>query len=449
MLRPTHSREWRRRYLRRPVHRTPFCFPLTPSDKPWIRSPTTSAQFFMSFNPQAESYTPQQAPYISPEGTSFAYEPRLLGNPAGPIEATSATREQSASEPFWHQYPSWTRQRLYYFPGFGFIDHPVYTDCAMDGSVTFIGYGTREGKKIANTDRPSQKRRHEEMVEIYVADEFVQNMPLRLLRRFSGAAKERFPTQEGTPSRSAKSRQADSKIDFGGDSKASTSPPRSPKGKKQMEIYLEGVEEADYPRITFVKEALNWMKSNDGESENLIDYGPSELSETGFLELLESYQAVVALQICPPSVINALRTELKNRVTEAVPEDVEYMLRDVTKYLPVEDAVTVRAITAAWDRWSDYVYTKDEWLGIKELLLNSENDALARKAKGIFDYRTNAKKKRLQQSTQGDRTKKTHHEDWRGPGENPEQNATKTAVSGGDGRRRNRRAQQARRNSAK
>ncbi|KAF7188827.1 hypothetical protein HII31_09750 [Pseudocercospora fuligena] len=426
----------------------PFCFPSTPPDKPWIPSLTTSAQFFMSLNPQAESYIPQQARYISPEGTTFAYEPRLLGNPTGIIEDTSDLRDQSASEPFWHQYPSWTRQRLYYFPGFGFIDHPVYTDYAMDGSVTFIGYGTREGKKIAKTDRPSQKRRHEEMVEIYVADEFVQNMPLRLLRRFSGAAKERFPTQEGSPSQSAKSRQADSKLDFGGDSEASTSSPRTPNGKKQMQLYLEGVEESDYPRITFVKEALNWMKSNAGESENLINYGPSELGETGILELLESYQVAVALDIRPPSVTNALRTELKNRVTETVPEDVEYMLRDVTKYLPVEDPVTVRAITAAWDRWSNYVYTREEWIAIKELLLNSENEALARKAKGIFDYRNNATKKRLQEQRQATYSTEKHQENSRRQPENPAKTTTETAASGG-GRRRNRRAQQQRRDSAK
>ncbi|EME84849.1 uncharacterized protein MYCFIDRAFT_195790 [Pseudocercospora fijiensis CIRAD86] len=312
----------------------------------------------------------------------------------------------------------------------------------MDGSITFIGYGTREGKKIAKTDRPSQKRRYDEMVEIYVGDEFVQNIPLRLLKRFSRAANEQFSSNEGTSS------QPHSKFDCGSESEASTSAPRLPGGKKQMGLYLEGVKAADYPRITFVKDALNWMKSNEGENENLINFGPSEPSETGILGLLESYQVAVALQIRPPSVTNALRTELKNRVTETVPEDVENMLRDVTQYLPVNDVVTVRAITAAWDRWSNHVYTREEWLGIKELLLNSENKALARKAKAIFDYRMNGKQKRLQEQTPDDRAMEQHHEGWRRLCENSDQNVAEARASGG-GRRRNRRAQQERRDSAK
>lgn len=373
-------------------------------------------------------------------------------------------------EPFWYQDPSWAHTTLHYYPDFGFVDHPIYIDHKMDGSLVYIGHGTKEGKKGTPHTLPQKKRQCSTMVEVYIDEDFVQEVPLQLLRRFSGVAKTQFPAYaQGSPQLHEKAdtivngteevspagpRSTDgTNLSSRGPSKAlNPSAPafRSAKTPQHMtlSLTLAGVDPDDFPRAQFLRQAVRWMESNSNKpsTQEQLEYGPSEPGNFSFLDLLEMYQAAVAFQIQPRSAFVSIKRELLSRVTEAGPESDLEILQHVTTYLPVYDPVTVRAITGAWDKWSNRVYNKDEWLAIKSSLVDSENQTLAKKARRIFKHRMRAKKecKESEIKVFNDRAAEAHEEEWwRLVKGTPSSEPSEQDVVGGH-RRRNRRAQQQR-----
>lgn len=113
------------------------------------------------------------------------------------------TAEEQVTEPFHWQYPNWAKPgyHLYYYQHYGYFDHPLYTTKTPDGRrlVTSYGNGQRFHKSpmVAPSEIPSKRPKHE-MVDVYNVDEFVGEVSLRLLTRFSDVASVTFLDSEKT-----------------------------------------------------------------------------------------------------------------------------------------------------------------------------------------------------------------------------------------------------------
>ncbi|KAF2164657.1 hypothetical protein M409DRAFT_25051 [Zasmidium cellare ATCC 36951] len=120
----------------------------------------------------------------------LTYEPVYLGHP-------HEQAEEQVTEPFHWQYPNWARPgyQLYYYKGYGYFDHPLYTSQTPDGQTLLASYGNEQRFKqppVAAPSEPTPARPKQEMVDVYFDDEFLEEMPLRLLTRFSVVASVTF-----------------------------------------------------------------------------------------------------------------------------------------------------------------------------------------------------------------------------------------------------------------
>ena len=155
-------------------------------------------------------------PYLECK-TSIGYmlileqDPILLGHP-------HEQAEPQLTEPFWQQYPSWTNPNqpinnhiystTFYYP-------PVST-AAMDSQTLYIGSNTKNGQKgSGSTNAVANRSFHKEVVkpkgkvDVFIDDEFIREMPLGTLIRFSKAAAAAFPKPK--PGKEAQNRgEADS-----------------------------------------------------------------------------------------------------------------------------------------------------------------------------------------------------------------------------------------------
>lgn len=144
---------------------------------------TAYEHFFFQSQPLNSNFN------YNPAYPAYYYDPRLFGHP-------HEVAPQQFTEPFAYQYPPWTQpnQGLYYSPNFNqYFQHPLHANYTMDTQVLKIGTKFNNAGKDAKkgVDRP--KPRPQEMVEVFVGETLIKQMPLRTITRFSSLASETFP----------------------------------------------------------------------------------------------------------------------------------------------------------------------------------------------------------------------------------------------------------------
>ena len=220
----------------------------------------------------------------------------------------------------------------------------------MDGETLKIGFESKYASNHQNRNGqgPSkQKQSTGPKVDIFIGDELVRSVPLKVLTRFSEAGKRVFPRpqQQGAteetfskkvPTLSAE--KVDSILDWaeeanaavaGGskesgsaESNASRVPGLAPISmayavpkmqKRTLRLKLDVVE---MPSKSAVDDALKWMEANATSDEKLTNYGPSLLHKMELEDLIDLYQAALAFELRPWGKSSGLRKEIYSRVSE-------------------------------------------------------------------------------------------------------------------------------------
>ncbi|KAK4502780.1 hypothetical protein PRZ48_006206 [Zasmidium cellare] len=118
------------------------------------------------------------------------YDPVKFGHP-------HEQAEEQVTEPFHWQLPNWARPgyQLYHYPGYGYFDHPLYTTQTPDGRTLVASYESAQRfsrPPVSAPSEPTPTRPRQEMVDVYYSDEFVEEVPQKLLIRFSNMASVAF-----------------------------------------------------------------------------------------------------------------------------------------------------------------------------------------------------------------------------------------------------------------
>ncbi|SMQ48559.1 unnamed protein product [Zymoseptoria tritici ST99CH_3D7] len=290
----------------------------------------------------------------------------------------------------------------------------------MDTQPVIIGFGakSRYGKP-APSDMPSRRHFNPELVDVYLADEFVEAIPRKVLTRFSIVAAKTFPRPDksgakintaststtktnvqpqsprdsgyhGSPGPVTGGRTTASPVQVG---TISPSPLHSsaPKGRKQLRLFLDAPE---MPSFEAVQTALKWMKDNgDADSSaRLLDYGPSSLEDAQLIDLIDLYQSALCFDLRP--FPKRIRIEILNRLTNNRP-DVNTFAQ-LTRFLPLDDSAVARAINSFHDFWRAKEYTSEEMNQFTAFLDQEENKNFERKLSQIFKSRRVAHAKGLE-----------------------------------------------------
>lgn len=256
----------------------------------------------------------------------------------------------------------------------------------MDGTTIKIGYGNGSSFRDGHpTNRnapgsPAQKRNSGPKVDIFNGDEYIRSIPLKILTRFSEAAKRDFPrpgrqgTTQATSSKEAPaltSSKVDSILDWaeevnaadggaaaGAQAAKKETPseqksrardrlpviapislayaiPKAP--KKTLVLKLDVVE---MPSKKALGVALKWMEDNESSEGKLIDFGPVNLDKIKLDDLIDLYQAALAFELRPWGKVGRLQREICHRVSEGKLEISTFKL--LSGWLPGDDQVLVR-----------------------------------------------------------------------------------------------------------
>ncbi|SMY22256.1 unnamed protein product [Zymoseptoria tritici ST99CH_1A5] len=298
----------------------------------------------------------------------------------------------------------------------------------MDTQPVIIGFGpkSRYGKP-AHIDMPRRSHFKPELVDVYIADEFVEAIPRKDLVRFSIAAAKAFPRPvksstkaqvvpiaessnqpqsprdsgyQGSPKLPAGSRAGALPVQTG---KILPSPDHSsaPKGRKQLRLFLDAPE---MPSFEAVQSALKWMKDNadaDG-SARLLDFGPSSLEDAQLIDLIDLYQTALCFDLRP--FPKRIRIEILNRLTTNRPDVNTF--RQLSRFLPLDDSAIKRSINSFHDFWRAKEYTAGELAEFDDFLAQDENKDFERRLAQIFKARRVAHAKGLEDAkATGDHTK--------------------------------------------
>lgn len=318
---------------------------------------------------------------------TFYYDPILFGHPHELAKPTP-------TEPFWHQYPSWTSPNpqldndLHYSTFF----YPATTSTAMDSETVYIGSKTKNGKRVQsptqnNSNRPyyNQANKSVDMVDVYIDNEYILKMPLKVLVRFSKAAAAAFPKPEavkkvdktddtaGAGALHEWAEEDDNDLDVekltAEVSKLSTesrgqvvtheakkgsalpTPPSSNSKetkqvvKKELHLHLDTLW-IQPPKSAF-EFAFHWMHEAKGarHGDPVLEYGVPRPEALSLQRLVDLYAAALCLGVRP--FPHKTRHAVMNRVTTVRPlvGDLKY----VHERLPIDDPVMTRLITSCFE----------------------------------------------------------------------------------------------------
>ncbi|CAK4020228.1 Hypothetical predicted protein [Lecanosticta acicola] len=396
--------------------------------------------------------------------TSFSTHPQQYGIDTGVFSGAQAYKphefghpHQEAppqpTDPFWWQHPSWTmpNQNSYYYPGYGFFDRPLYLDYATDGRPVVVGYGRKLSAKQGSGRNTPMQNHIMRMVSVYNGDDFVQKIPLKLLFRFSDAARQAFPKPpKGADSqRNSQATQADNEQDAvasasmrlspdasskstswadevssivstkGGPSPVSTesvarssadtaftdftytkpamrasparsqSPapfvrtiPRDAHGHRMLKLDLQAKE---MPTNQAVADVLKWMKDNEDVPRDgrLLEFAPPNLDDVLLENLVDYYQAVLALGMMP--FPHRLRKAILDRITR---EGIDFeTFRNITGWVPSQDVVVTRAINVYLNLKKRGAYTSEDLRQFEHVLSQPDSEELQAKVEEIRNTR--------------------------------------------------------------
>lgn len=327
---------------------------------------------------------------------SYYYDPRLLGHPHEPSET-------QLTEPFWQQYPPWARV------GKNPYTHQLNPFYNMDSQTVFIGSKTKNGRKA--TEAEKERARQDQLkrstrplgkVDLYIDGEFIKEMPLGTLVRFSKVAAAAFPKPEDAKKsdhataadRKAASRnwadddENDDSLDVekltadvaklktsseaeaptptivNGSRSATTAAPKATNSNKELELRWNDLNVQ--PSTAGFIFAFEWMhkakESRPGES--VPDYGVPEPDKISLEMLIDMYAAALCLDLRP--FPHKHRHDILTRLTASRP--LLQQVGCVFDHMPLQDPVVTRMITSClqYRQRSRGTYTALEWKMVQD-----------------------------------------------------------------------------------
>jgi hypothetical protein len=350
---------------------------------------------------------PHQDPILKPQSLptltlKHPESPTLLGHPheeASPQE----------TEPFWQQHSEIAYPDARYYPELDlYTDQPVYhiPSGIMDVANVVIGSKSRYSRSRATTQVTSTKpRRPRETVLIYLQDEYVGEISLGVLVRFSKLAKTTYPKPAQPKSESeksqggAKAKVEDGQVPSGGkewaemaeqsdadqvvnsheeEAKATTtaeSPSQDdtpfelpPQKSLTISVPTAWVQ----PNLSIVKHILTWMQQNKRtrNDDPLFPLTPVPLAKLSLKTLIDTFTGVLAYDLAP--FPRDLRHEIMTRLTQN-PCKVE-QIRYLYEHLPVEDPILNRLVTSFFEHTEADHYTQEEINAVYEYIYEEVDD---------------------------------------------------------------------------
>jgi hypothetical protein len=360
---------------------------------------TPPGRLFMSQPHQDPILKPQRLPTLT---LKHPESPTLLGHPheeASPQE----------TEPFWQQHSEIAYPDARYYPELDlYTDQPVYhiPSGIMDVANVVIGSKSRYSRSRATTQVTSTKpRRPRETVLIYLQDEYVGEISLGVLVRFSKLAKTTYPKPAQPKSESEKSQ---------GGAKAKVEDGQAPSGGKEWaemaeqsdadQVVKSHEEEAKatttaespsqddtpfelppqksltisvptawvQPNLSIVKHILTWMQQNKRtrNDDPLLPLTPVPLAKLSLKTLIDTFTGVLAYDLAP--FPRDLRHEIMTRLTQN-PCKVE-QIRYLYEHLPVEDPILNRLVTSFFEHTEADHYTQEEINAVYEYIYEEVDD---------------------------------------------------------------------------
>lgn len=266
----------------------------------------------------------------------------------------------------------------------------------MDHAHVVIGSKSRYARHTPTPDVNVKPRRPRETVNIYLQDEFVGEISLGVLVRFSKLAKATYPkpaqpkNEHETPKDSVKASAEPGKEHAGGATSGSkewaemaeqsdsdrvtksqnvetkvtaseeTSPqsptPFEPTTPKNLVISVPGA--WVQPNLSIAKHILTWMVQNrrTRNDEPLLPLTPVPLAKISLKVLIDTFTGVLAYDLAP--FPRELRHEILTRLTQQ-PAKVE-QIRYLYEHLPVDDPILNRMVTSYFEHSEADHYTQAE-----------------------------------------------------------------------------------------
>lgn len=303
------------------------------------------------------------------------------------------------TEPFWQQQPKIAYPHASYYS-----DLRLYTELlvycidytGMDIAPLIIGRSTRYSRPSADMDA-AKPRRPRDSVKIYLQDEYVGEIAVGALTRFSKLAKATYPRpppakdEESKPKDTTKTKPAsgpiegphgelsqlmdwadlaeltdhDQVVDTADaetdttsktDSSAPVAAQDQPVVQKSLAIAVPGA--WVQPKLNVAKHILNWMEQNKRSRNNepLLPLAPLPLFQINLKALIDTYTGVLAYDLTP--FPHDLRHEILTRITQQ-PVQAE-QVRYLYEHLPVDDPIINRMVTSFFEHDEAEHYSLEE-----------------------------------------------------------------------------------------
>jgi hypothetical protein len=418
--------------------------------------PTPLGRTFMSQPRQDSLLKPQSLPPLT---LKHLESPTLLGHPhedASPQE----------TEPFWQQHSEIAYPDARYYSELDlYTDRPVYhiPSGIMDVANVVIGSKSRYSRSHATAQAtPTKPKRPRETVLIYLQDEFVGEIALGVLVRFSKLAKATYPkpaqlnnesekSQDGVKAKveagqapSAEQSDADRVVESHEVEAGNTTTTESPSEDAtsfelppQKSFTISVPTAWVQPSLSIVKHILTWMQQNKRtrNDDPLLPLTPVPLAKLSLKTLIDTFAGVLAYDLAP--FPRDLRHEIMTRLTQN-PCKVE-QIRYLYEHLPVEDPILNRLVTSFFEHTEADHYTQQEINAIYGYIYEEVDDA--GELERHFDR---VKRSRARKQTRVSAMEKLREgfEDFAGPMAEALVADAEAAPPKNEGRRRDRREQQ-------
>lgn len=316
------------------------------------------------------------------------------------------------TEPFWQQYPEVAYPQARFYPELDlYTECPVYHSYSpnMDHAHVVIGSKSRYARPAPEAH--VKPRRPRETVNIYLEDEFVGEISLGVLVRFSKLAKATYPrptqpnndhetpkdgvkasaeavkepagenssgskewaemVEQSDCDRIAKSQSMEAKVATDEESSPQSPTPVEPPAPKNLVISVPGA--WVQPNLSIARHILTWMQQNrrTRNDEPLLPLTPVPLAKISLKVLIDTFTGVLAYDLAP--FPRELRHEILTRLTQQ-PVNAEQICY-LYERLPVDDPILNRMVTSFFEHSEAEHYTQAEIDAIYEYVHEEVDDA--------------------------------------------------------------------------
>lgn len=334
--------------------------------------------------------------------------PTLLGHPheqASPQE----------TEPFWQQHSEVAYPYARFYPELNlYTEHAVYFlhSPNMDNANVVIGSKSRYARATPEVQVNMKPRRPRETVKIYLEEDFVGEISLGVLVRFSKLAKATYPRpvqpkddleglKDGGKAKAevgkdhvgggavadsknwaemaeqsdtdgvSKSRNSDANVATKAEPSPQSPAPVDPPTLKSLNIGVPGA--WIQPSVSIAKHILTWMQQNkrSRNDEPLLPITPVPLAKLSLQTLIDTFTGVLAYDLAP--FPRELRHEILTRLTQQ-PAKVE-QIRYLYEHLPIDDPILNRMVTSFFEHSEADHYTQAEIDAVYEYIHEEVDDA--------------------------------------------------------------------------